>query len=271
MAPVLPRVPVHEQSGQGAATRSAARSAAGRHHPASALQRDVRRGAPDRRRVRHRLSTPPARDSGTGRLHRRNPQHRRAGGAPLRRRGHRREVHPPRGSRRLQGGRARGGAQDRTRGVHRHFRRGLHADRGLPYPAPSAFPRSERRDGAGALGAHQPGLLAPHQDSGDPARRPLHPRTWRAQPRRPLLQFQRHRRRLASRRHRRSRRLAARHTHRGSRPELSRAAGRLAVRLRAEPHRARRSAGRDERVQVAAAPLGERLDPDLPEAAARES
>ena len=33
-------------------------------------------------------------------------------------------------------------------------------------------------------------------------------------------------------------------------------------------HRAGRSAGRDERVQVAAAPLGEGLDPDLPQAAA---
>ncbi len=190
--------------------------------------------------------------------------------APLRRRGHRREVHPPRGSHRVQGGRARGGAQDRARGVRRHLRRGLHADRGLPHPAPPALPRSEGRDGAGALGAHQPGLLAAHQDSGDPARRPLHPRTRRAQPRRPLLQFQRHRRRLASRRHRRSRRLAARHAHRGSRPELPRAAGRLAVRLRAGPHRARRSAGRDERLQVAAAPLGEGIDPDLPEAAAKD-
>ena len=35
-------------------------------------------------------------------------------------------------------------------------------------------------------------------------------------------------------------------------------------------HRAGRSAGRDERLQVAAAPLGEGLDPDLPQAAAAD-
>ena len=37
-----------------------------------------------------------------------------------------------------------------------------------------------------------------------------------------------------------------------------------------EPDRAGRSAGRDERLQVAAAPLGEGLDPDLPQAAAAD-
>ena len=50
--------------------------------------------------------------------------------------------------------------------------------------------------------------------------------------------------------------------------ELPRAAARLAVRLPAGPGRARRSAGRDELLQVAAAPLGEGLDPDLHQAAA---
>ena len=45
---------------------------------------------------------------------------------------------------------------------------------------------------------------------------------------------------------------------------------RLAVRVRAGRDRAGRSAGRDERLQVAAAPLGEGLDPDLPQAAAAD-
>ena len=39
-------------------------------------------------------------------------------------------------------------------------------------------------DGAGALGAHQPGLLAAHEDPVDPARRPLRAGARRAQPRR---------------------------------------------------------------------------------------
>ena len=44
--------------------------------------------------------------------------------------------------------------------------------------------RSEDRDGAGALGTHQPGLLAAHEDPVDPARRALRARARRAQPRR---------------------------------------------------------------------------------------
>ena len=71
-------------------------------------------------------------------------------------------------------------------------------------------------------------------------------------------------------RDRRRGRLAARHADRGSRSQLPRAAARLAVRVRVRRDRAGRSAGRDERVQVAAAPLGQRLDPDLPQAAAAD-
>ena len=71
---------------------------------------------------------------------------------------------------------------------------------GLPHQPDAALPRPEGRDGAGALGPHQPGLLAADEDPGDPARRPLHPRARRPQPRRPLLQLQRHRRHLAPRR-----------------------------------------------------------------------
>ena len=134
----------------------------------------------------------------------------------------------------------------------------------------AALHRPEGRHGAGALGPHQPGLLAADEDPGDPARRPLRPRARRPQPRRALLQLQRHGRHLAPRGDRRRRRLAARHADRGPRPQLPRAAARLAVRLPARRHRAGRTAGRDERLQVAAAPLGEGLDPDLPQAAAAD-
>ena len=70
---------------------------------------------------------------------------------------------------------------------------------------------------------------------------------------------------------RRRRRLAARHAHRGSRSELPRAAARLAVRVPARSRRAGRAAGRDERLQVAAASLGQGVDPDLPQADAAAS
>ncbi len=69
----------------------------------------------------------------------------------------------------------------------------------------------------------------------------------------------------------RRRRLAARYPDRGPRSELSRAASGLEVRLPARPHRAGRSAGRNERLQVTAAPVGEGLDPDLPQSAAEDS
>ena len=85
-------------------------------------------------------------------------------------------------------------------------------------PHAAAVRRPEGRHGAGALGPHQPRLLAADADPGDPARRPLRPRARRPQPRRLLLQLQRHGRHLAPRGHRRRRRLAARHADRGSRP-----------------------------------------------------
>ena len=85
-----------------------------------------------------------------------------------------------------------------------------------------------------------------------------------------LLQLQRHGRRLAPRGDRVGRRLAARHADRGSRPQLPRAARRLAVRVPARRGLAGGSAGRDELVQVAAAPLGEGVDSDLHEAAAAD-
>ena len=89
------------------------------------------------------------------------------------------------------------------------------------------------------------------------------------QPLGPLLQLQRHRRHLAPQRDRRRRRLAARHAHRGPRPLLPRAAARLALRLPAGRRGAGRAAGRDERLQDAAAPLGQGLGADAQEAACR--
>ena len=73
---------------------------------------------------------------------------------------------------------------------------------------------------------------------------------------------------LAARGDRRCRRMAARHADRGSRSELPRAAARLALRVPARRDCAGGSPGRDERVQVAAASLGQGVDSDLPQAAA---
>ena len=94
------------------------------------------------------------------------------------------------------------------------------------------FTDPQGRAGAGALGPHQRGLLAPHQDPGRAARRALRARARQPQSRRLLLQLQRHGRRVAQRRHCRRRRLAARHADRRSRPQLPHPAQGLAVRLR---------------------------------------
>ena len=59
------------------------------------------------------------------------------------------------------------------------------------------FADAKRGYGAGTLGAHQPGLLAADEDPVDSARRPFRARARRPQPRRPLLQFQRHGRYVA--------------------------------------------------------------------------
>ena len=115
--------------------------------------------------------------------------------------------------------------------VHRHLRRRLHSHRRLPPPHRALLRRREDRDGAGALGPHQPGLLAADEDPVDPARRALRARARQPQPRRPVLQLQRHGRHLAARGDHRRRRLAARHAHRRPRPQLPRAAPRLEVRV----------------------------------------
>ena len=243
----------------------------GRDDPAPALQRDVRRRSPHRGGVSHRIPAGPPGDPGAGRLDRRDAEHCRAGGPAFCRAGRGHQVLPPRGSRRVQGGRARGRVEGGARRVRRHLRRGLHPVTRFPDPPDAALRRPARRHGAGAVGPHQPGLLAADEDSVDPARRPLRPRARRAESQRPLLQLQRHGRGMAPRGDRRRRRLAARYADRGSGSQLPRPAPRLAVRLPLRPDCPGRSAGRDERVQVAAAPLGQGIGADVPQAAAADS
>ncbi len=184
-------------------------------------------------------------------------------------RGHRHHLHPPHRPHRLQGGRARGrdaGGQGR---VHRHLRRRLHPDHRLP--APRRCRSSSIRSIAMVQARwghinHDYSLLTKIQsilldghfvlEHGGRNRAGLFfnfngtAGIWRRDG------------------DRRRRRLAARHADRRPRPQLPRAAARLEVRLPARPGRAGGSAGRDELLQVAAAPLGEGVDPDLPQAAA---
>jgi hypothetical protein len=68
--------------------------------------------------------------------------------------------------------------------------------------------------------------------------------------------------------HRRRRRVAARHADRRSRLELSRAAARLAVHLPPDVVSPAEVPVEMNALQVAAAPMGEGLDPDVPQAAA---
>src|SRR5918992_1144328 len=63
--------------------------------------------------------------------------------------------------------------------------------------------------------------------------------------------------------------MAPRHADRRLGLELPGTAARMAVRLPPGSCRSRRTAGRDERVQVAAASVGERLDPDISQTDAR--
>ena len=98
--------------------------------------------------------------------------------------GRRHPLHSPRRPDRLQGRGARGRAEGRARRVRRHLRRRFHPAARLPHAADAAFRRSQGRDGAGALGPHQPGLFAPDEDPVDSARRPLRARAWRPASRR---------------------------------------------------------------------------------------
>ena len=247
----------------------AARDAAARHGAAADLQRDVRRGPFDLHGLRDGLPARAPRDSGPRRLDGRDDRDRRAGGAPLRVTRLQHPLSPSRRSPRLQSGRPRGGDERIDRRVRGDLRCGLHSAARFPAEdAPVFRHRPEDRHGAGALGAHQPGLLAPHEDPVDAARRALRAGARRTQSRRVLLQLQRDRRRLAAGGDCLGGRVAARHADRGPRPQLPRAAGRLALRVPPRRRLAGRSAGGDELVQVAAAPVGQGIDPDLHEAAA---
>ena len=86
-----------------------------------------------------------------------------------------------------------------------------------------------------------------------------------------FLQLQRHGRHSAPRHDRRRRRLAARHAHRGFRPQLPRAAQGLALRLPARPGMPVGTARRNARLPGAAIALGQGPDAGRHEAAARDS
>ena len=135
----------------------------------------------------------------------------------------------------------------------------------------AAFRRPEDRHGPGPLGSHQPGLLAPHQDSVDSARRPFRARARRPQPCRAFFNFNG----TAGIWRRAAIDDAGGWQHDTLTEDLDLSyraqLARLALHFRARPGRAGRSAGGDERLQVAAAPLGEGLDPDLPQAPAADS
>ena len=146
------------------------------HHPAAALQRDVRGRPAGRSGVPDRLSARSARDPGAGRLDRRDHGDCRARRSPLCRAGHRHQVHPSHRPHRLQGRRARRGPARRARTLHRHLRRRLHPEAGFPEADDPLLHESQDRDGADALGPRQRGLLAAHEDPGDPARRALRAR-----------------------------------------------------------------------------------------------
>ena len=137
----------------------------------------------------------------------------------LRARGARHRLRPPHEPQGLQGGRARERPRARAGRARRGLRRRLHPRAGLPPPHRPLLHRPRRRDGPGALGPPEPRLLGPDAGAGDPARRPLRHRAHRAQPLRPLLQLQRHRRHLAARR--RSRTAAAGSTTRSPRTSTS--------------------------------------------------
>ena len=269
VAPLLHRLPVHEAQGPGAGPAAAGRRVAGRHGPAADLQRDVRRRSADRRGLRDRLPAGPARDPGARRLDRRDARDRRAGRAPAGGARVRHQVPPPDGPHRLQGRRARSRAAGRARRVHRDLRRRLRAAARLPAADRAVLQRrrgwrSCRRAGATSTRTTRCSRRSRRSCSTATSCSSTAAATasgcffnfngtagvWRRE------------------RDRRRRRLAARHADRGSRPELPRAAARLEVPVPARPRDAGRSAGRDERVQVAAAPLGEGLDPDLPQGAA---
>ena len=174
------------------------------------------------------------------------------------------------GSHGLQGRRARRGPEGRARRVHRDLRRGLRAAAGFPARAPCRyFADDEARASSRRAGA----ISTRTTRCSRACRRCCSTATScssTAARNRSGCFFNFNGTAGVWRRDgdRRRRRLAARHADRGSRPQLSRAAARLAVPVPAGSRDAGRSARRDERLQVAAASLGEGLHPDVPQAAA---
>ena len=165
----------------------------------------------------------------------------------------------PRG---LQGRRAAGGIAIGPRRVRGHLRRRFHAAARFSSPHDSVFLRREARHGADALELREPELFRAHRSRSDSARRPFRHRARRAIPPRRIFQFQRHRRGLAARRHRRGRRLAARYAHRRHRSFLPCPALRLAFPVSAGDRLPVGIAGGDERVQGPAGALGQGPDAD---------
>ncbi len=123
----------------------------------------------------------------------------------------------------LQSRRAAGRTEDRHRRIRRRFRRRFHPAARLPDPHHPSFRRPANRRRADPLELSQPRFQFPHRSRSSAARRPLRSRAWRALARGTFLQLQRHGRPAAREDDRRCRRLAARHAHRGFRPQLPRA------------------------------------------------
>ena len=179
--------------------RPPARRAPPGHRPAAHLQRDVRARPAARVGRRDPLPEGPPRDPGPRRLDRRDDRDREPRRRALPRAGLRHPLPAPHGPDRLQGGRPRRGPAHRDRRVRPHLRRRLRGPPRRPREDPRPLLGPEGRHGAGPLGPHQPRLLAADRSAVDHARRPLHHGARGAQPRRPLLQLQRHGGRLAPR------------------------------------------------------------------------
>ena len=186
---------------------------------------------------RFRLSRRAARRAGARRFHRRNSaksratcveRHRRAGPAD--------HLYSPHQSRRLQSRRARKWTENFAAANSSRFSTRTSSPNPIFFAAPFPTfmnPATADRHGADALDLSQSRLFAAHPGRNDSARRPFCGRARRAFPPRHIFQFQRHRRSLASHRHRLSRRLGARHAHRRHRSLLSRATQRLEISLSA--------------------------------------
>ena len=238
VAPVLPGLPVHEEQGPAAGPPPGRSTQLPRRHgPAADLQRDVRGRPADRRRLPARLSARPARDSGPGRLDRRDdaasPSAPCGGNAAQ---GIDITLHPPHRPHRLQGRRARGRAEGRAAASTSRSSTPTSSRPPTSCSAPSRSSPTRRSAMVQARWGHinqdyslltkiQSILLDGHfvleHGGRNRAGRFFNfngtAGIWRRDG------------------DRRRRRLAARHADRGSRPQLPRAAARLEVRLPARP------------------------------------